>query len=1298
MSTLTTTSHKIIHHLHQDLTMVQKQISQFQNHFHLHGLIANPSGAFGHLRHELMMGSATLVLLTVLSQAPAAKAAPSGGAVAAGSATITQTNGNRSTTINQSTTSAVINWNSFDVAPGDTVTFNVPNYNSSTLNRINSASASTISGTVTSNGSLYFVNPNGMVFSNGSNVSAVQLFATTGSISDATFQAGVTGLGNFVAPTGGSITLNGTINAYRIGAESKVMDVGGTLNANNDGESNARTDYLGTKRWLNVSSISLKANNDVTIKSGASLISGGGYKGGVISIYGGTSAKVQSNVTLNASTTNSSSFFSSSGGKINIKSGGNVSVAGTLRADHHGTVGVRDILTQTISEAGAVVIESTGGYVGFEASAYAHLDNITLKAAGDVGISGDGNFDNLRIISGGQVIQHGESALTVGTLSIAAKNGIEFYGANRFGTINGATTDAGAYYLASGGNVKLRGEFSNKAGRVALLFGNADIGDSLTVNSSTNIVLQGTYTGNYGATLNFKTGNNGPIHADWVVMNNIKTVNLSSDSGLVANLAMLAGFTANGDLNLTSGGNIQLLNQGRFETLSIRSGGAVTQSATSPIIANSLTVTARTGITLNASQNSFATINGATTDSGELNLASTGTVTLNGNYGTKNGWVSMSLDIVNFGSSLNIASTSSIYLAGTYIGSSGSTVNLQTGNFGALYVNNAALNNATTVNLSSQSGVLLELGGGFSNFVGQKQLNVTSVGDTRLANQGGFKNLKITAGGAITETGSALLTAENLELHAGNGIALNGVENHITNLKGVTNERGMINLLLTRGVNITGDIINKGNETWLRGDTFTIIGNRTISVNQGSRQGYSALQLMGVFDGQGTGNLTLNTAGNSNIEWFPFGTNRLQNFNSITWNQFVPTAAAIGSLTVEPIIVTVNAAFFAGDSIGSVTVNADSIRLVNDAAEPSSVAVNRLILNASSSIVEDNGTVFKVNSLTASANRGITLGSNGNSFGVINGLSTDSGDIVINNAGNAQLNGTISSRLGSVIFNGNYSTPDNLTVTAGNNITINGQFLGLRSGTATLSAGDNRAIVIDGGAVIDGFTNLTLSNGSALSVNLNQFTNNKTLNLASRNGDVRVVGNLNNGETQNLSIQAWGTITEASESSVWVNKLSLNARTGINFNAGGNYLSGLGAISNSDSGDVVINTGGVSPWGAGTGQGTWIWDRISNYGGAITLNGNRLDFGVLTTNSVWAAGNITINNAMAGSRGKSVTIHSDSGTVSFGTGAHYIPTLNVSIGSGASLVTTALAGNFDDYRLGNTKYSLSGGKIVSAAR
>jgi filamentous hemagglutinin len=94
-------------------------------------------------------------------------------------------------TINQTSNNAVLNWASFNISADGKVVFTQPNSSSIALNRIFQGSASTILGSLSSNGQIYLLNPNGILFGAGSQVNVGGLLASSLGISDATFQAGI---------------------------------------------------------------------------------------------------------------------------------------------------------------------------------------------------------------------------------------------------------------------------------------------------------------------------------------------------------------------------------------------------------------------------------------------------------------------------------------------------------------------------------------------------------------------------------------------------------------------------------------------------------------------------------------------------------------------------------------------------------------------------------------------------------------------------------------------------------------------------------------------------------------------------------------------------------------------------------------------------------------------------------------------------------------------------------------------------------------------------------------------------
>ena len=94
----------------------------------------------------LLITRVTVIALALVMAVPfpaLAQQLPTGGAVAAGSATIGAPQ-KGTLNINQSSNQAIINWNTFSVGTGGTVNFNQPSSSSATLNRVISSTPSSI--------------------------------------------------------------------------------------------------------------------------------------------------------------------------------------------------------------------------------------------------------------------------------------------------------------------------------------------------------------------------------------------------------------------------------------------------------------------------------------------------------------------------------------------------------------------------------------------------------------------------------------------------------------------------------------------------------------------------------------------------------------------------------------------------------------------------------------------------------------------------------------------------------------------------------------------------------------------------------------------------------------------------------------------------------------------------------------------------------------------------------------------------------------------------------------------------
>lgn len=82
---------------------------------------------------------------------------------------------------------SVINWQQFGVGAGETVKFSQPSNAAITLNRVLGADGSIINGTLTANGRVFIINPNGVLFGDNAQLTVGGIVASTMGLSDADF-------------------------------------------------------------------------------------------------------------------------------------------------------------------------------------------------------------------------------------------------------------------------------------------------------------------------------------------------------------------------------------------------------------------------------------------------------------------------------------------------------------------------------------------------------------------------------------------------------------------------------------------------------------------------------------------------------------------------------------------------------------------------------------------------------------------------------------------------------------------------------------------------------------------------------------------------------------------------------------------------------------------------------------------------------------------------------------------------------------------------------------------------------
>jgi filamentous hemagglutinin family protein len=131
----------------------------------------------------------------------AVQAAPTSPQVVAGQASFAQQGNVYSIT---NTPNTIINWQSFSVGAGEVTRFIQQNSSSSVLNRILGQDPTRILGALQSNGRVFLINPNGVIFGRDARIDVGGLVASTLSLSDSDFLAGKH---NFTAECpGGSVS------------------------------------------------------------------------------------------------------------------------------------------------------------------------------------------------------------------------------------------------------------------------------------------------------------------------------------------------------------------------------------------------------------------------------------------------------------------------------------------------------------------------------------------------------------------------------------------------------------------------------------------------------------------------------------------------------------------------------------------------------------------------------------------------------------------------------------------------------------------------------------------------------------------------------------------------------------------------------------------------------------------------------------------------------------------------------------------------------------------------------------
>jgi len=568
---------------------------------------------------QLRLKAAVVAIAACFAQT--IQANPTAPTVVGGSATFA-TAGNTLSVTN--TPGAIINWQQFNIGQGEITKFIQQSAQSTVLNRVLGQDPSQILGTLQTNGTVFLVNPSGVLFGQGSVVNVNGLVASTLNISDSDFLLNRL---NFIGGNGGSVVNQGNIttplggSVYLIGNSVKNEGVitspkGEVILAAGNSVSLLDT---GTPHVT----VTLNAPDNQTVNLGQIVAEGGN-----VNIYG---ALINQQGVIRA---DSASLDAQ--GNIVLKATDATTVSGTLSATNsQGKGGSIQVLGNNVTLTGTAQIDASGATGG--GTVLVGGDNQGKNAAVQ-------NALNTTMVAGAAIHADATATGNGGKVILWSNNHTDFSGS--ITAKGGANGGDGGFVETSGHTIALNGRVDTlapmgKTGNwlidpddytIAPTGGNIT-GAALSSNLiSTGITIQTTSGG---------TGGNGDIFVNDVVSwNSGNTLTLNAYRNIEINSPISSN---NGHLALTAAGNVRVRHMVQTNTMNVSGTNIYVEASPSqPAMLGTLgtqTITASQGLYLTA----------ASTGAGRFAMiGSYGDQTINANGITLTGGGTGSTDADNF--------------------------------------------------------------------------------------------------------------------------------------------------------------------------------------------------------------------------------------------------------------------------------------------------------------------------------------------------------------------------------------------------------------------------------------------------------------------------------------------------------------------------------------------------------------------------------------------------------------------------------------------------------------------------
>ncbi|WCM18265.1 filamentous hemagglutinin N-terminal domain-containing protein [Paraburkholderia bryophila] len=1090
------------------------------------------------------------------------------------------------------------------------------------------------SGVVQANGNLAITAHTGNVASTGTLQGAANLAVNGGQ--DVALTGATASIGAANLQAGHDLTIGGTLAGQS----------GATLAAGHDVTAGGSIGYMGdvgvtAGNNLAVTGSLVGAGVTLTAAQAVTLNNVQSDRALQVAANGGALTVNGTVTSLSTATLNSAGDFAVNGtlqsaNQLAITSGGKTAVAGT----------VTSLATASVTSASDVAIGGALQSTGALTVASGGNTSITsptgvVQSNGDLTLrNASGSLTSVGTIqTNGNLLVDAAQSVDLGTQSTSALGNLTVNAGQNL-TMNGAVGAQGNGTLNAGGAI---------AGAATAAFGQA-----LKVGSGTDTTLTGSLRGN---TVQTSAGGSATLNS----VTSASTLSLSANGDLGTTGAVTSGAAAtlNAGGNLNVSGPLQAVGDTNFTALSgsvVSTGSVATNGAFNVQAGTDITLggsaAASLGMTLAAARNVSAT-GALSVLAGDLQITAGNNVSLtdthvSGAFGVVAKGVDGAAaggDVTFNGTAIALGATSvqaarDVIVNGTLAGGGDGTPGAS-----------ATSNSPTTVQAGRDVNVAGLLAGG-------AQLGVTAQRNVAVGTNGTVEaagDLSVAATtGSVTSTGT-LNSQSTLHVNAAQDVSLTGVASVV----------GATTLNAGHDLTVGGTFVGKSSATLGAGHDATLGGSSSFSGDTSVNAGNN-LTVSGALVGAAV-SLTAGQAAT---------------LNNVQSNNALQVAANGGPLTINGTVASLSTATLS--SVGDFSVNG----ILQSAATLSATSGGKFnvpgaINSLTGGTFSSSGDFTVGGSLQTTGALGITSGGNTSIAGTVNSLAGGS----LNATGNVAVTGTLQAAQALDVTSGANTTNSGTIRSTNGNLGLHNAAGSLTS-TGTLESGGNLAI--DAAQAVDLGTQGTTALGN-LTVNAGQ---NLTMNgsvAAQGNGTLTAGGTIAGGATAafgqtavlssggdtNLTGSLRGSTVQSNAGGsafmhdvLSASTLSLAANQDVNVSgavtsgatatlqAGGNVnlatsgvIQSVGDTSLTAVGGSVTSTGAIVSNGAlNTKAGTDI-----NLGGAANVTGNT------TLN---ASNNVNLNGSFAGSGAFAAQAGS---AINLGSAASAASTLDTSLKAGSDI-------------------------------